>query len=497
MRSKRFVLSLLAALAALSCEDFMRTEVPEPVGIAVSASELDIVLDEVKPLAAWLVDAEGQTVKGTPEWSSSDPAIATIESKAGVVTANDIGTATMTASFGELRATVIVSVRPPNPPATFVIHLAPAALIAGGSDSLAAQAYDAKGRITARFPIAWVSSDPSVAIIDAYGILVGTGPGSTTITATVIAPAGTISASVTVPVIALTTSLSFARWTPLEQDIYYSTDVFTFSAADQETRLMERAAPLASMASPTWSADGSTMTVEVISQFFYDASHFWEDYNSNVYLFTGAASGSSAWRALTTNGLTKSPSLSPDGTRVAYLQQPTLFSSHDVWVLDVGTGQRTRVTTQGGYYGTPIWSPDGARLVFMGWVTNANYLLSNTELFIVNADGTGLTNLTNNFVEDVNPSSSPDGQIAFVSLREASASNPHSAVYVMNANGGNPRRLITGRDYIGEIAWSPDGRQIAYSDGGSLYVMNADGSLPARLTRPPKSTRDRTPAWKR
>jgi Tol biopolymer transport system component len=494
MRKNGFILSLLA-FAVLSCENVIGTAAPEPVGIAVSASELDLILDEVKPLAAWLIDAEGQTLEGTPEWSSSDPAIATIESKAGVVTAIDIGTATMTASFGALRATVIVSVRPPNPPATFAIHLAPAALIAGGSDSLAAQAYDAKGRITDRFPIAWASSDPSVATIDAYGILVGTGPGTTTVTATVTAPAGTISASVSVPVIALTTSLSFARWTVLEQNIYYSTDVLTFSAADQETRVMERAAPLASMASPTWSADGSTMTVEVISQFYYDASHFWEDYNSNVYLFSGAASG---WRALTTNGLSKSPSLSPDGTRVAYLQQPTLFSNHDVWVLDVGTGQRTRVTTQGGYYGTPIWSPDGTRLVFMGWVTNDNYLLSNTEVFIVNADGSGLTNLTNNFVEDVNPSWSPDGlQIAFVSLRETSASNPHSAVYVMNTSGANPRRLITGRGYIGEIAWSPDGRQIAYSDGGSLYVMNADGSLPARLTRPPKSTRDRTPAWKR
>lgn len=488
MRSNRFVLSLLAAFAVLSCEDV--TAAREPVGISVSASELELVLGEVKVLGAWLVDVRGETVSGRVAWSSSDPDIATIESSGGVVTAIDIGMATMTASFGDFRATVITTVRPPNPPNTVVIHLASSALIAGGSDLLAAVAYDAKGKITAAFPVSWASSDASVATIGAAdGIIAGIKPGTTIVTATV----GTVSTSITIPVFALTTSLSFARWTPLGQNTY-STDVFTFSPADQLTHLIDRVAPSASMATPSWSTDGASMTVEVISQFFYDASHHWEDYNSNVYLFTGATS----WRALTTDGLSKSPSLSPDGKRVAYLQQPTLFSDNFLNVLDVTTGVTVRVTGPGGYYGMPIWSPNGTRLLFAAWVSNANYLLSNYELFIVNADGSGLTNLTNNLATDLNPSWSPDGdRIAFVSFRNTSDSNPHSAVYVMNANGSDIRLLTTGRDYIAEIAWSPDGRQIAYSDGGSLYVMNADGSLPARLTRPPEGTWDRTPSWKR
>lgn len=133
----------------------------------------------------------------------------------------------------------------------------------------------------------------------------------------------------------------------------------------------------------------------------------------------------------------------------------------------------------------PAWSPDGMQIVFQREVSRTN---RDVEIFTMNADGTGITRLTNSPGSDELPAWSPDGsRIAFVSFRD----NPTggTGIFVMNADGTNVQRLTLNPRYSDSTpAWSPDGTRIAFAavrDGATqhqIYVMNADGTNLRRLT---------------
>lgn len=112
----------------------------------------------------------------------------------------------------------------------------------------------------------------------------------------------------------------------------------------------------------------------------------------------------------------------------------------------------------------------------------AKGLSGNPDLFAVNADGSGLRNLTQEPGVDLHPSYSPDGsRIVFESSRSP---NRNIQVFVMDADGGGLEQLTFDEDGIAIFpSWSPDGTQIAFmraegnrSGEQTLWVMDADGS---------------------
>lgn len=114
----------------------------------------------------------------------------------------------------------------------------------------------------------------------------------------------------------------------------------------------------------------------------------------------------------------------------------SMTGSEQICVINAdGTGQ-TQLTFDTRYSERPAWSPDGSRIAFghSYWSTPG---MDGMEIYVMHADGTGQTRLTFNDLYDSQPAWSPDGsRIAFTSLRDG-----NSEIYVMNTDGTSPIRL--------------------------------------------------------
>ena len=94
---------------------------------------------------------------------------------------------------------------------------------------------------------------------------------------------------------------------------------------------------------------------------------------------------------------------------------------------------------------------------------------------------------------NLHPDWSPDGtKIAFVSTRDG-----NNEIYVMNANGSNPTNLTNHSASDLFPTWSPDGTKIAFVSGrdgnAEIYVIDTDGANPINITNDPAN--DTTPSW--
>jgi hypothetical protein len=124
------------------------------------------------------------------------------------------------------------------------------------------------------------------------------------------------------------------------------------------------------------------------------------------------------------------------------------------------------------------YSPDGTRIAFS---SNAD---GNPDIYVMNADGSGIKQLTDNSAIDWNPSWSPDGtKIAFTSGRDGDFD-----VYVMNADGSNTINVTNGWATADEdnAHWSPDGRYIAFDStifgNWSVWITDPLGKERWQLT---------------
>ena len=146
-------------------------------------------------LAATLKDARGNTLTGRPVvWTSSDEAIAIVESDDGDVDGVAPGTATITATSEGKSGAAAITVVPP-PVASVDVTPTTATILVGGTVQLTATPKSANGTPLDR-PVTWASNNPAAATVDAAGLVTGVGAGVATISATSEGKTGTASVGV-------------------------------------------------------------------------------------------------------------------------------------------------------------------------------------------------------------------------------------------------------------------------------------------------------------
>ena len=219
---------------------------------------------------------------------------------------------------------------------------------------------------------------------------------------------------------------------------------------------------------PSISPDGGTV--------YFSSRH-----SGNYEIYSISVDGGSAEKLTNNIGSLYAPELSPDDGWI-------IFTKHGdgLWLMRPDGRNPHPLTTRDDI--DPTWSPDGSLIAF------ASSRAGNRQLFVMNADGTNIRQVTDLNDMGGRSSFSPDGtKLAFYRGPFGDRN-----IFIIDVDGTNLVRLTNGGDNLGP-SWSPDGNWIAFTsfrDGNNeIYIIHPDGTGLTRLTNSPIS--DWQPRWGR
>ena len=186
-------------------------------------------------------------------------------------------------------------------------------------------------------------------------------------------------------------------------------------------------------------------------------------------------------RQLTKTGsIALSPRISPDNARVAY----TVIGKRgvEIGMYSIELGRSVTFPSFAGTNSTAAWSPDGTKLAF------SSSMRGDPEIFVVDANGANPRRLTAFKGSDVSPVWNPKtgSQIAFVSGRTGLPQ-----IYIMESDGTNVQRITDG-GYAVSPSWSPNGQFLTFAwrrnygpgapGGQDIYIMDIASKQWVQLT---------------
>ena len=233
---------------------------------------------------------------------------------------------------------------------------------------------------------------------------------------------------------------------------------------------------------PRWSPDGSRLLFACLSVGVPIKSH--------IYIINVDGTGQTN---LTPNiTYAETPRWSPDGMRILFIVGGDTKS--EIYVMNSDGSNQTQLTVVNALYDAGAsWSPDGSKIAFL-----RGGKPESRDIYVMNADGSNQINLTNTpiYVES-DPVWSPDGLRILFDRRPFpynAAADSEPEIYVMYADGSNLTNLTNTPGIRDEsAAWSPNGRTIGFARTLNfwIYLMNADGSNQTQLTNTPGGA----PVW--
>jgi Tol biopolymer transport system component len=140
-----------------------------------------------------------------------------------------------------------------------------------------------------------------------------------------------------------------------------------------------------------------------------------------------------------------------------------------VYLVNVTTGKRTKLSELPRGAWLFDLSPDGSELAFVADTTGSN------QVWVVNMDGSGLRQVTDDPYEGSDPAWSPDGrQIAYVGFGERT----NRGLFVIDLGTGKTKRLTNGPSDPWNPEWSPDGQLLVYYESVKTDLSGGSGNLP-------------------
>jgi Tol biopolymer transport system component len=191
---------------------------------------------------------------------------------------------------------------------------------------------------------------------------------------------------------------------------------------------------------------------------------------------------------------TDRPASKPTSAPQILLTMGGVGGATDLWLVQAdGDGLRNLTRTEDEEY-APSWSPDGKRIVFQRQYASGEQI-GGDDLFVLDVESGQVEALVVSDAEENYPAWSPNGsRIAFVSNQDAVS----GAIYTIRSDGTD-LKLIGARDRMPEsLTWSPEGDRIAFSsnvgpgDDLRIHVMDSDGG---NVTSISKGDIDHEPVW--
>jgi TolB protein len=187
------------------------------------------------------------------------------------------------------------------------------------------------------------------------------------------------------------------------------------------------------------------------------------------------------------------PAWSPDGKQIVFATERD--NDPEIYIMNADGSNQKRITNTKGDDSHPKFTPDGKRIIFCSARSTpdltADWSKQWIEIYTMNIDGSDVKQVSDFKAVSTFPSLSPDGKkIVFRMVTaqpgfnwDLSNSVRNSEIFIMNSDGTNPVNITNNAAFDGWPVWSADGKKILFASNrngpanvSQIYIVDADGN---------------------